>query len=65
MRELHAGLLMMQGIPIILLSVLFLWIAYHVRVAVNELRAIRRTMESLIVRFEDEEADPPRQGNVP
>ena len=55
MRQLHAGVLMMQGIPVIILFVLALWIAYYIRAAVSELRAIRKTMESLIVRFEDEE----------
>ena len=61
MRQLHAGVLMMQGIPVIILFVLALWIAYYIRAAVSELRAIRKTMESLIVRFEDEDSSPPPQ----
>ena len=45
MRQLHAGLLMMQGIPIILGALLAIWIAYYIRAAVVELRAIRAYLE--------------------
>ncbi|MEI9932354.1 MAG: hypothetical protein WDM89_17885 [Rhizomicrobium sp.] len=59
MRELHAGVLAIQGLPVIILFVLAVWIAYYLRTAVMELRRIRKTMESLIVRFEDDGPDTP------
>jgi hypothetical protein len=41
MRGLHAGVLFLQGVPIIIGTVLAVWIAYYVRAAVVELRTIR------------------------
>jgi cell division protein FtsL len=55
MRSLHAGLLVMQGLPIVLGAVLAIWIAYYLRVAVTELRAIRRNLEKLNCYFEEPE----------
>jgi cell division protein FtsL len=52
MRSLHAGLLVMQGAPIILGAILAVWIAYYVRVAVTELRAVRQNLEKLNYYFE-------------
>ena len=57
MRELHAGVLAIQGIPIFLLIALALWIAYYLRVVYVEIRTIRKTFESLIVRFEDHDSE--------
>ena len=65
MRELHAGVLAIQGIPIILLIVLAAWIAYYMRALYIEIRTIRKTMESLIVRYEDEAPAPPSQQKAP
>ena len=47
MRELHAGLLAMQGIPILVGIFLALWLGYHIRAALLELRAIRGYLESI------------------
>jgi hypothetical protein len=52
MRELHAGLLVMQGLPIIVGLLFALWIAYYVRVAVIELREVRKNLEKLNYYFE-------------
>ncbi|HTT98846.1 MAG TPA: hypothetical protein VMF58_12410 [Rhizomicrobium sp.] len=52
MRELHAGVLVMQGLPIIVGGILALWIAYYVRVAVTELREVRQNLEKLNYYFE-------------
>jgi len=52
MRELHAGLLVMQGLPIVIGLLFALWIAYYIRVAVSELRAIRENLERLNYYFE-------------
>jgi hypothetical protein len=52
MRELHAGLLVMQGLPIIIGLALALWIAFYIRVAVSELRAVRQNLEKLNYYFE-------------
>jgi len=66
MRSLHAGLLVMQGLPIVLGAVLAIWIAYYLRVAVTELRAIRRNLEKLNYYFEAPDPHPaPSTENVP
>ena len=58
MRELHAGVLFLQGLPIVVIVLLAIWIAYHVRVAVAELRAIRAYLEWFADREEGEEKSP-------
>lgn len=66
MRELHAGLLVMQGLPIIIGGLFALWIAYYVRVAVNELRAVRENLEKLNFYFEsapEDHSGAPAQGS--
>jgi hypothetical protein len=47
MRGLHAGLLFIQGVPIFIVAFLALWVSYHLRVAVTELRAIRSCLETI------------------
>jgi hypothetical protein len=47
MRGLHAGLLFMQGIPVLIVVFLAVWVSYHLRVAVTELRAIRTCLETI------------------
>ncbi len=42
----------MQGVPIVLGAILAIWIAYYIRVAVTELRAIRKNLEKLNYYFE-------------
>jgi hypothetical protein len=59
MRELHASVLFMQGIPIVVIVLLAIWIAYYVRVAVTELRAIRAYLEWFADR-EEEKGGAPR-----
>jgi hypothetical protein len=59
MRSLHAGLLVMQGVPIVLGAILAIWIAYYLRVAVTELRAIRQNLEKLNYYFEAPDSHPP------
>lgn len=58
MRSLHAGLLVMQGVPIVLGAILAIWIAYYLRVAVSELRAIRQNLEKLNYYFEAPDPHP-------
>lgn len=58
MRSLHAGLLVMQGVPIVLGAILAIWIAYYLRVAVIELRAIRQNLEKLNYYFEAPDPHP-------
>ncbi|HVU22294.1 MAG TPA: hypothetical protein VHE09_16305 [Rhizomicrobium sp.] len=58
MRELHASVLFMQGIPIVVIVLLAIWIAYYVRVAVTELRAIRGYLEWFADREEEKGARP-------
>jgi hypothetical protein len=60
MRELHAGVLFLQGLPIVVIVLLAIWIAYYVRVAVAELRAIRAYLEWFADREEEKE-----KSNVP
>ena len=47
MRSLHAAFLFIQGVPILITVFLALWVSYHMRIAVNELRAIRRCLETI------------------
>ena len=56
----------MQGLPIVLGAVLAIWIAYYLRVAVTELRAIRRNLEKLNYYFEEPEqrSTPPSNSNT-
>ncbi len=58
MRSLHASLLVMQGVPIILGTILAVWIAYYIRAAVVELRAVRQNLEKLNYYFEAPEPHP-------
>ena len=58
MKSLHAGLLMMQGIPVVLAVLLAIWIAYYIRAAVVELRAIRAYLEWFADRVEDRRKPP-------
>jgi hypothetical protein len=53
MRSLHAGLLAAQGLPVIIGAILAIWIAYYLRAAVVELRAIRANLEWLNDRVEE------------
>lgn len=61
MRQLHAGLLMMQGIPIVLGIVLAVWIGYYLRAAVVELRTIRAYLEWFADRAEGKEKAAPEE----
>ena len=47
MRSLHAAFLFIQGVPILITVFLALWLSYHIRAAVTELRAIRRCLEAI------------------
>ncbi len=47
MHELHAAALFIQGVPILIVVFLTLWVSYHLRVAVTELRAIRSCLEAI------------------
>jgi hypothetical protein len=47
MRGLHAAFLFIQGVPILIVIFLALWVSYHLRVAVRELRAIRICLETI------------------
>jgi hypothetical protein len=60
MRGLHASLLFLQGVPIFIGAFLAGWIAYYLRAAVVELRAIRDNLEWLNDRFEDPPNDAPK-----
>ena len=53
MRGLHASLLFLQGVPIFVGIFLAGWVAYYIRAAVVELRAIRENLEWLNDHFED------------
>jgi hypothetical protein len=53
MRGLHASLLFLQGVPIFVGIFLAGWVAYYLRAAVVELRAIRDNLEWLNDRFAD------------
>jgi hypothetical protein len=55
MRGLHASLLFLQGVPIFVGIFLAGWIAYYLRAAVVELRAIRDNLERLNDHFDDPE----------
>ena len=56
MRGLHASLLFLQGVPIFIGILLAGWIAYYLRAAVVELRAIRDNLEWLNDRVEKGDA---------
>jgi hypothetical protein len=58
MRGLHAGLLFMQGIPVVLAVLLAIWIGYYLRAAVVELRTIRAYLEWFADRTEEKEKPP-------
>ncbi len=58
MRGLHASLLVMQGLPIVFGLLLAIWIAYYLRVAVAELRAVRQNLEKLNYYFEAPDPHP-------
>jgi hypothetical protein len=55
MRGLHASLLVLQGVPIFIGIFLVCWVAYYIRAAVTELRAIRKNLETLNYYFETPE----------
>ncbi len=65
MRSLHAGLLFIQGIPVVIAVVLAIWIAYYLRAAVIELRAIRGYLEWFADREEDKEKGSTDKKTVP
>ena len=52
MRGLHASLLFLQGVPIFVGIFLAGWVAYYLRAAVAELRAIRDNLEWLNDHFD-------------
>jgi hypothetical protein len=56
-RSLHAGLLATQGLPIIIGVILAIWLAYYIRAAVMELRAIRANLDWLNDRVEERVPD--------
>lgn len=53
MRGLHASVLFLQGVPVIVGVILAVWIAYYLRAAVIQLRAIRDNLDWLNDRFEN------------
>jgi hypothetical protein len=65
MRGLHASLLFLQGVPIFIGVFLAGWIAYYLRAAVVELRAIRNNLDWLNDRFEKPADDAPEDKAEP
>jgi len=63
MRGLHASLLFLQGVPIFVGIFLAGWVAWYIRAAVVELRAIRDNLEWLNDHFEEPEDKPSGDGN--
>jgi hypothetical protein len=55
MRGIHASLLVLQGVPIFIGIFLVCWVAYYIRAAVIELRAVNRNLERLNYYFENPE----------
>ena len=53
----------MQGLPIIAGATLAIWIAYYLRAAVTELRAIRQNLEKLNFYFEASPEEQPAPAN--
>jgi hypothetical protein len=60
MRGLHAGVLFLQGVPIIIGTVLAVWIAYYARAAVIELRTIRLHLAWVRYHLENPPGDAPK-----
>jgi hypothetical protein len=64
MRGLHASLIFLQGVPVVVGVVLAAWVAYYLRAAVVELRAIRDNLDWLNDRVEQSTRSTPESGGT-